>query len=168
MQFLIGLIDSYSTVRGSILMMNPIPDTWRVHGLILQHERQMEVASSHENPSYSNSMRTSRSPTTTGSFRSYKPHKCSHCDQEGHSVDHCYYIIGFPMSHKWRGKNVQPRKKPPAHNDKRVTAHNVELDKTPPPEGPTTSALEAPPSQPSNTINSLLCFTIRTVMPNHS
>ncbi|CAL9005330.1 unnamed protein product [Prunus brigantina] len=45
MQFLMGLNDSYSTVRGSILMMNPIPDTRRVHGLILQHERQMEVAS---------------------------------------------------------------------------------------------------------------------------
>ena len=26
-------------------MMNPLPDTRRVHGLILQHERQMDVAS---------------------------------------------------------------------------------------------------------------------------
>ncbi|XP_020419536.1 uncharacterized protein LOC109949182 [Prunus persica] len=144
MQFLMGLNDSYSTVRGSILMMNPIPDTRRVHGLILQHERQMEVASRRENPSYSHAMQTSRAPATTGFFRPYKPSKCSHCDQEGHSVDHCYYIIGFPIGHKWHGKNVQPRnKKPPAHNDKRAAAHNVELE-TPPTKGPTASATGGP------------------------
>ncbi|CAL9006318.1 unnamed protein product [Prunus brigantina] len=144
MQFLMGLNDSYSTVRGSILMMNPLPDTRRVHGLILQHERQMEMASRRENPSYSHAMQTSRAPATTGFFRSYKPSKCSHSDQEGHSVDHCYYIIGFPVGHKWHGKNVQPRnKKPPAHNDKSAAAHNVELE-TPPTQGPTASATGGP------------------------
>jgi hypothetical protein len=35
MQFLMGLNESYSTIRGSILMMNPLPDTRRVCGLIL-------------------------------------------------------------------------------------------------------------------------------------
>ncbi|CAL9007106.1 unnamed protein product [Prunus brigantina] len=44
MQFLMGLNEPYSTVRGSILMMSPISDTRRVHGLILQHERQLDVA----------------------------------------------------------------------------------------------------------------------------
>lgn len=44
MQFLMGLNEPYSTVSGSILMMNPLPDTRKVHGLILQHERQMDVA----------------------------------------------------------------------------------------------------------------------------
>jgi len=44
MQLLMGLNEPYSTMRGSILMMSPIPDTRRVHGLILQHERQMDVA----------------------------------------------------------------------------------------------------------------------------
>lgn len=43
MQFLIGLDESYSQVRGSILMMSPLPNTQKVHGLILQQERQMEV-----------------------------------------------------------------------------------------------------------------------------
>jgi hypothetical protein len=37
-QFLIGLNESYSTIRGSILMMKPLPGTRQVHGLILQHE----------------------------------------------------------------------------------------------------------------------------------
>uniref|UniRef100_A0A6N2MH16 Integrase catalytic domain-containing protein n=1 Tax=Salix viminalis TaxID=40686 RepID=A0A6N2MH16_SALVM len=127
MQFLMGLNDTYSTIRGSILMMNPIPDTRRVHGLILQHERQMEVAS---RPSYSHAMQTSRTvPGFSPNFsRNYKPLKCSHCDQEGHNIDRCYYIIGFPVGHKWHGKNIQPRnKRPPAHTQKRITAHNVEM-----------------------------------------
>ncbi|KAB5512172.1 hypothetical protein DKX38_029200 [Salix brachista] len=122
MQFLMGLNDSYSTICGSILMMNPILDTRRVHGLILQHERQMEVAS---RPSYSHAMQISRREGNPGFSRAYKPLKCSHCDQEGHTIDRCYYIIGFPVGHKWHGKNMQPRnKRPPAHNNKRILAHS--------------------------------------------
>ncbi|KAL9365020.1 hypothetical protein Peur_042893 [Populus x canadensis] len=44
MQLLMGLNEPYSTMHDSILMMSPIPDTRRVHGLTLQHERQMDVA----------------------------------------------------------------------------------------------------------------------------
>ena len=44
MQFLMGLNESYSQVRGSILMMSPFLDMRKVYGLILQQERQMEVA----------------------------------------------------------------------------------------------------------------------------
>lgn len=44
MQFLMGLNDSFSTIRGSILFMNPLPNTRKVHALTLQHERQAKVA----------------------------------------------------------------------------------------------------------------------------
>ena len=44
MQLLIGLNKPYSIMHGSILMMSSIPDTRRVHGLILQQEWQMDVA----------------------------------------------------------------------------------------------------------------------------
>ncbi|KAB5520231.1 hypothetical protein DKX38_024550 [Salix brachista] len=153
MQFLMGLNDSYSTVRGSILMMNPIPDTRRVHGLILQHERQMEVAS---RPSYSHAMQISRREGNPGGnfgfslsqgfSRGYKPLRCSHCEQEGHTIDRCFYIIGFPVGHKWHGKNIQPRnKRPPAQNNKRFSAHNVEFS---------AHNVELPPSSAQNIISS--------------
>ncbi|CAL2277125.1 unnamed protein product [Prunus armeniaca] len=61
MQFLMGLSDTYSTVRGSILMMNPLPDTCKVHGLVLQHERQLEVTSMHDNLVTPYAMQTGRS-----------------------------------------------------------------------------------------------------------
>jgi hypothetical protein len=63
MQFLMGLNESYSTIRGSILMMNPFPDTRRVHGLILQHERQMDVASRRDIGMNSHAMQVNRNPT---------------------------------------------------------------------------------------------------------
>ncbi|KAB5534429.1 hypothetical protein DKX38_017515 [Salix brachista] len=192
MQFLMGLNDSYSIVCGSILMMNPIPDTRRVHGLILQHERQMEVAS---RPSYSHAMQISRREgnpgfsrregntggnsgfsQSQGFSRGYKPLRCSHCEQEGHTIDRCFYIIGFPVGHKWHGKNMQPRnKRPPAQNNKRFSAHNVEFSthnvELPPssPQNIYHPPLEAAPlSQLNNTISSWRHLTIRMVILNHS
>ncbi|KAG6518884.1 hypothetical protein ZIOFF_022365 [Zingiber officinale] len=43
MQFLMGLNDSFSIIHGSILLMNPLPDTRKVHALVQQHERQNET-----------------------------------------------------------------------------------------------------------------------------
>ncbi|KAB2629719.1 hypothetical protein D8674_034514 [Pyrus ussuriensis x Pyrus communis] len=139
MQFLMGLNDSYSVVRGSILMMSPLPDTRRVHGLILQHERQMDVASRRELGTSSHAMQVQRPPApsssndrfpspSAGSF-SRKSLKCTYCDGDGHLVDICYYIIGFPVGHKWHGKNVKPK-------NRKATAHNAEITK---PAAPTTS-----------------------------
>ena len=62
MQFLMELNEQYSQVRGSILMMSPPPDTQKVHGLVLQQERQMEVAIRQEIVSASHAMQTTRGP----------------------------------------------------------------------------------------------------------
>ncbi|XP_070668374.1 uncharacterized protein [Malus domestica] len=126
MQLLMGLNDSYSTVRGSILMMSPLPDTRRVHGLVLQHERQLDVANSREPQSGVHAMQASRSTmakgsSSTGGSTSRKLLKCSYCDGDGHLVDRCFYLIGFPVGHKWHGKNVTPKNKRTSH-----VVHNVE------------------------------------------
>ncbi|KAB5525052.1 hypothetical protein DKX38_022801 [Salix brachista] len=122
MQFLMGLNETYSTIRGSILMMNSLPDTRRVHGLVLQHERQMNVTS-HREP-VAHAMQTHRPTIPKGgpASRNFNPRrtpKCSHCDGS-HSIDRCYFLIGFPEGQKWHGKRVFPRNKRPP------TAHNVE------------------------------------------
>ena len=48
MQFLMGLNESYATICGSILMMSPLPDTRKVHALVLQQEWQVDVAAKRE------------------------------------------------------------------------------------------------------------------------
>ncbi|KAB2626912.1 hypothetical protein D8674_020530 [Pyrus ussuriensis x Pyrus communis] len=123
MQFLMGLNESYATVQGSILMMSPLPDTRRVHGLILQHERQMDVASRRNMGTSSHAMQVQRtyasssSNSKTSNTFSRKSLKCTYCDGDGHLVDRCYYIIGFPEGHKWHGKNVKPKNKRGAANN---------------------------------------------------
>ncbi|KAL5745445.1 hypothetical protein ACOSP7_026591 [Xanthoceras sorbifolium] len=127
MQFLMGLNESYATVRGSILMMSPLPDTRKVHALVLQQERQIEVAARRENTSYA-AMQTSKiqQGSYSGSFipseagRSQdkkrttitgKKKNCSFCGRDYHIIDRCYYIPGFPQGHKLHGKDVEAKRK---------------------------------------------------------
>ncbi|XP_070672114.1 uncharacterized protein [Malus domestica] len=134
MQFLMRLNDSYTTVHGSILMMSPLPDTRKVHALGLQQERQVEVASWRENLSNHHAMQTSHSTTTQGTTSSKKLLKCIYCDK-GHLVDDCFFLNGFPVDHKFHGKNVKPKgKKPLAHN---AQTNPLQLVKTMLTEGPT-------------------------------
>ncbi|RHN48529.1 putative transcription factor interactor and regulator CCHC(Zn) family [Medicago truncatula] len=136
MQFLMGLNESYSQVRGSILMMNPLPDTRKVHGLILQQERQMEVVIRRETPPISHAMQIARTPTPQSGTSSYrKDSRCTYCEQGGHSVDRCYYLNGFPIGHKWHGKNVKPR-------NKKVVTNNVEVKRESTNDSPTFTAEE--------------------------
>lgn len=123
MQFLMGLNEPYSQVRGSILMMTPLPDTRRAHGLILQQERQMEVATRSYAVPASHAMQVARQPKPQAATSSGSSKFCTYCEQGGHLVDTCFYLIGFPVGHKWHGKNVKPR------NKRTTAAHNVEIKK---------------------------------------
>lgn len=45
LQFLMGLDDYYSNVRSQILMMDPLPSLNKVFALVLQDEKQKDIAS---------------------------------------------------------------------------------------------------------------------------
>lgn len=66
MQFLMGLNESYSIIQGSILIKSPLPDTRRVHGLVLQHERQVDVVNRREPTAHA--MQTSRPTAPKGGY----------------------------------------------------------------------------------------------------
>ncbi|KAI5347152.1 hypothetical protein L3X38_015031 [Prunus dulcis] len=125
MQFLMGLNDTYSTVQGSILMMNPLSDTRKVHGLVLQHESQVEVTSRNDSLITPHAMQISCS-SVPGSSQPCKSLKCTNCDGDGHTKERCYFITGFPVGHKWHGKNVKPR-----NQRYSLTVHNVEIHPLP-------------------------------------
>ena len=46
MQFLMGLNDSYSQIKGHILLMEPLPSINKAYSLLIQEERQRRVGSS--------------------------------------------------------------------------------------------------------------------------
>lgn len=45
MQFLMGLNESYTAVRGTILMMKPLPSIRQAYSLLIQEEKKMEIGS---------------------------------------------------------------------------------------------------------------------------
>jgi hypothetical protein len=134
-QFLMGLNDSFSSIRAQILLTDPLPTLHKVFSLIIQEERQREitVSSSLSHDSSSSALMTNSTPTSSvfpptvnsaptafftksvpgnkffkqNTFRKDKP-ICSHCGLTGHTVEKCYKLHGFPPGFKFtRGKPIQ-------------------------------------------------------------
>ena len=49
------------------------------------------------------------SPEYAAAYNAYKPksnrHVCTHCGKQGHVVQKCYRIIGFPLGYKTTGSS---------------------------------------------------------------
>lgn len=106
-----GLDESYAQIRGQILLMEPIPPINKVYSLILQEEKQREVASFHPSNSASqvafavkNSSQKGVSDPKQKQGKKDRP-LCSHCGVLGHSVDKCFKLHGYPPNYgKGKGK----------------------------------------------------------------
>lgn len=100
-KFLMGLNDSFSNVRGQILLNEPLPSINKVFSLILQEEKQKELTSSMM-PSTDSVALFSRSNENHGGNRFSNPYPkrerpvCSHCGITGHTVKKCYKIHDYP------------------------------------------------------------------------
>jgi hypothetical protein len=106
-QFLMGLNESFSHIRGQILLMDPLPSINKVFSLVVQEEsqRQIFIRSINPNPA---SLITKSVPTQQNRFprqmiRKEKP-VCTHCGITGHIVDKCYKLHGFPPGFKFTKK----------------------------------------------------------------
>jgi hypothetical protein len=112
-QFLMGLNENYSHIRGKILLIDPLPSINKVFSLIVQEERQRMISSSSTSFNQNTTALLTRTipPTRFAGNRSFYPRKdrsiCSHCGVHSHTVEKCYRIHGFPPSYKFtKGKNV--------------------------------------------------------------
>lgn len=132
-----GLNDSFTVIRGQILMMNPLPTLSQCYGMILQEENQREAPANVSNVSENFAM-TVR--PTKGQFRgkssvsgySKKPLDasiiCEFCYMSGHLKDKCYCIHGYPTWHMLYGK---PKPKPKFLTAKGSVVANVTTNHTP-------------------------------------
>ncbi|KAA8535327.1 hypothetical protein F0562_030330 [Nyssa sinensis] len=105
MKFLMGLNDSYAAIRGQILLMDPLPSINRIYGLILQEECQRNI---HVSPSIDAVALAAKGilPSPTNRVPPRKKHlKCTHCHKDGHTIDRCYLIHGFPHGSRKTGSN---------------------------------------------------------------
>nr|XP_043615966.1 uncharacterized protein LOC122587871 [Erigeron canadensis] len=117
-QFLMGLDECYSNIRGQILLIQPLPTVAKAYSMIRQEEKQREgilpkpptiptalTANTHKytpnttykKPTYSAKPNERKSPFRKGIF-------CDKCQKEGHVKKECYQIVGYPPGHPLYGK----------------------------------------------------------------
>ena len=111
-QFLMRLNDSFSSVRGQILIIDHLPSINNSFAIILQEERQCLVAFSRNIPLYSDPIalisKAIPKPLIPTCFS--KPYNrrerptCTHCGLLGHTIDNCYKLHGYPPGYKPRSR----------------------------------------------------------------
>lgn len=92
MNFLMGLSDSFSSIRGHILLMQPLPSLNNVFSLVIQEEKQRRVGT---NPVVEFAALLSRGSNASNKGNNYsnkfngKKERpiCSHCGIVGHVMD---------------------------------------------------------------------------------
>ncbi|KAL5572257.1 hypothetical protein UlMin_021854 [Ulmus minor] len=127
MSFLMGLHDSFSQIRGQLLLMDPLPPINKVYALISQEEHQRKVGTqlhssfdstsavafavknndpkrTGERGSYTSTSRNS------GNYRGQKKERpfCTHCQYHGHTIEKCYKLHGYPPGFQPRQRDTHP------------------------------------------------------------
>ncbi|KAM1590652.1 hypothetical protein PS2_034455 [Malus domestica] len=106
MKFLMGLNESYATVRSNTLLLNPLPTVNKAYALVLRHERQAEVSSrkniqpeavvftvkntNREPESDDNGTRCGKCNKTNHTTKNCRAQlKCTLCGWKGHTFEFC-------------------------------------------------------------------------------
>jgi len=127
MQFLMGLDDVYLPIRSSILTTDPLPSVKTAFSIVSREESHRGV---------SNSNNTGLKPQASAYFSKTPDNKrkpgfrtsplvCRHCGANGHTIERCFKLIGFP-------KDFQNQRRPPNasfnNNFKSVQGNNSVTD----------------------------------------
>ncbi|KAH0766351.1 hypothetical protein KY285_002222 [Solanum tuberosum] len=128
-QFLMGLNEVYTIIRGNILMMNPLPSMAQAFALLIQEEKQREFKPNNQLFAESSSLHAIASGTSSGGTsaantsgtlgsKDFKPnyssssHRgrpfCDHCKRPGHIKEKCYKLHGYPQT-SYNGNNRSQR-----------------------------------------------------------
>ncbi|XP_050133176.1 uncharacterized protein LOC126609252 [Malus sylvestris] len=107
MKFLMGLNESYATVRSNTLLLKPLPTINKAYALVLRHERQAEVSngkntqpeaavfavknSSQEPASENTEARCGKCNKSNHITKNCRAHlKCTFCGWKGHTSEFCH------------------------------------------------------------------------------
>ena len=112
--FLMGLNETYTQIRGNILMINPSPTLSQVYSLLVQEERQRQVRNNSQFQGEGASFSASTTSYTQAGGQKRPEVKrsqlfCTHCKRNGHTVERCYKVHGYPRKQSkprtYRGAN---------------------------------------------------------------
>ncbi|XP_075104231.1 uncharacterized protein LOC107811066 [Nicotiana tabacum] len=107
-QFLMGLSESYSTIRRNILMMKPLPDVDSVYSMLINDESESGIQA--HVPSLNSDFLAfyagvqkpySQRVNFDSQKASFDPSRknniiCRYCKKPGHQIDKCYKLHGYP------------------------------------------------------------------------
>jgi len=103
-----GLNDTFSHIRGQILLIDPLPQINKVFALVLQEERQREASASVGYFAHNFATMMSKIAYSSPQSRSGKPQglrkdkpTCSHCGIIGHKMEKCYRLHGYSPCFKF-------------------------------------------------------------------
>ncbi|XP_021623920.1 uncharacterized protein LOC110623311 [Manihot esculenta] len=107
MQFLMGLNESFGSVRDQVLGMDPLPTVNKAYSMVVKFESQLEIlgvmSDNSEslvllNKTYTQSQARPRKPDN-------KKGHCTFCNMNGHTRDGCFRLIGYPDWFKSKNKS---------------------------------------------------------------
>ena len=107
MRFLMGLNESFETVRSHILMLEPFPSMSKVYALVLQEESHKGIghgAAFTPKPDSVAMYANTRGNSGNKGGPKKERRLCTHCNMLGHTVDKCYKLHGYPPRFKHKGK----------------------------------------------------------------
>ncbi|XP_059313968.1 uncharacterized protein LOC132064848 [Lycium ferocissimum] len=126
-QFLMGLNEVYTMIRGSILMMNPLPSMAQAFAILIQDVKQREfkpsnqlfIKSSSLNVSVGPSGASSSGASSSSGGRNFRTNYsaassssnnrprlfCEHCRKPGHTKDMCYKLHGYPQNPSYNAQH---------------------------------------------------------------
>lgn len=114
MQFLMGLNDSYSAIRGQILLLQVLPYIEKIYAMVLQEEKQRDLTITKEIMLVERAKQKGNLP--------HKPKnklRCTHCNRGNQTVDQCFVLHGFPSNNKnKKGETIAIGGRPQANNIK--------------------------------------------------
>lgn len=106
-QFLMGMNKVYTVVRGSILMMNPLPSMVQAFALLVQEKKQREFRPRNQlnlkSTAMNASMKAPRGFTTNFSVNNRPRPYCNFSKRQGHTKDKCFKLHGYPQQFNQQG-----------------------------------------------------------------
>ncbi|KAH1032582.1 hypothetical protein J1N35_044756 [Gossypium stocksii] len=99
-QFLMGLNETYNTVRSQIVLLNSLPFVNHAYSMLVQEESQRQHSSCD----------VGTEPTSFHSAHMVQKKRfngtCDHCKIREHKRENCYKLIGYPVDFKFTKKKV--------------------------------------------------------------
>ncbi|GJR39531.1 cysteine-rich receptor-like protein kinase 8 [Tanacetum coccineum] len=148
-QFLMGLDECYTNIRGQILLMQPLPLVAKAYSMLRHEEKQRDFPkhssqtpitlntyrNAYTPPYRNNHPNTPNNPTNGPQTERRNTFKkwifCGYCKKEGHPKEECYKLLGYPPGHPLHNKYQPQSQRAPQANRGQRSVNMMTVDTLP-------------------------------------